>query len=244
MATHVSRHLHLAGHNIVCVWARSEAKATILASDFEAIATSDPKKVPRDADFYILSVSDMAIEEVAGTFEGAPGIWMHTAGAVSMDFLEKNFTESGVLYPLQTLSKDRPVSLKETPILVEGSSARVSERIIELASSISNHVMGIDSYHRLVIHLAAVFANNFSNRMVSIAEQILKEKGGDISLLRPIILETFSKLDTMGAAEAQTGPALRNDHDTMQKHLELLKGHPEWEKLYTFISRDIRDGQF
>jgi predicted short-subunit dehydrogenase-like oxidoreductase (DUF2520 family) len=208
----------------------------------EGDGTSDPERVPLDADFYILSVSDEAIEEVAGIFAGASGIWMHTAGAVSIKLLEKNFSNSGVLYPLQTLSMDRPVSLKETPILVEGSSTWVSEQIMKLASSISNHVTGMDSNHRLAIHLAAVFANNFSNHMVSIAEQILEEHGAELSLLRPILMETFSKLETMGAEAAQTGPALRNDLQTMQKHLELLKDHPEWEKLYTFISRNIKDG--
>ena len=75
--------------------------------------------------------------------------------------------------------------------------------------------------------------------MVHIAQQILKENKLDLKLLDPILKETIHKIGLMGAGAAQTGPALRKDQLTIQKHLELLKNHPEWEKLYTFVSRDI-----
>ena len=239
VATHISRHLHFTGHQISCMWSRRQERAEILASGVESVGTADPGKVPDNADFYLVAVPDGAIPEIAARFSGSKGIWLHTAGAVSMDILEKDFQKYGVLYPLQTLTAERSVSLKDTPFLIEGSGPQVTRAIRSLASSISGTVIEMGSDRRLVIHLAAVFANNFSNHMVTIAGQILKDHESDLSLLAPLLRETAGKIAEMGPANAQTGPALRNDRVTMQKHLELLKGYPEWEKLYTFISRDI-----
>ena len=239
VATHVSRHLHSVGHNITCIWSRTQERADRLAADVGGVGISDPGKVPSGADFYLVAVPDRAIPHVTGSYKGLDGIWMHTAGAVSMDVMEKDFEKFGVLYPLQTLTAERPVSLEDTPFLVEGSSQQVTRLIHTLASSISKTVIEMDSSRRMVLHLAAVFANNFSNHMVTIAEQILNENGGDLSLLAPILRETFLKIEEMGPESAQTGPAIRNDRVTMSKHLELLKAYPEWEKLYTFVSRGI-----
>jgi len=239
VATHISRHLHFSGHQISCIWSRSQEHADKLASGVGSVGTADPGKVPAGADFYVLAVPDGTIPEVTARFSGSEGIRMHTAGAVSMDILEKDFNQYGVLYPLQTLTAERSLSLKDTPFLIEGSAPQVTRAILSLASSISGTVIEMESDRRLVIHLAAVFANNFSNHMVTIAGQIMKDHESDLSLLAPILRETAEKIAEMGPADAQTGPALRNDQVTMQKHLELLKGYPEWEKLYTFISRDI-----
>ena len=143
------------------------------------------------------------------------------------------------MYPLQTLSKAHPLRLGHIPFLVEGSSREVSEKVFTLASSISERVEVVDSATRLIIHLASVFANNFSNHMVHIAHRILKEQNLSATLLDPMLEETYRKIIRVGTREAQTGPAVRDDQITMKRHIELLKNHPEWEKLYTFISREI-----
>ncbi len=205
--------------------------------------TSAKEEVSNTADFFIVCVPDRAIQDVLQEFKDYKGIWLHTAGALSSEVFEGLHSEFGVLYPLQTISRKRKISLKETPFLIEGSSREVTEKIRSLASSISCSVHETDSPSRLTIHLAAVFANNFSNHMVNIAQQMLGEQGGDLKLLDPILKETFSKLTDMGASASQTGPALREDSETMHKHLELLRKHPEWEKLYTFISRDIKNSR-
>jgi predicted short-subunit dehydrogenase-like oxidoreductase (DUF2520 family) len=239
VATHISRHLFSAGHSITCVWSRGKERAEKLAAEVGSRGGSSPGMVPGDADFYLLAVPDSAIPLMAEEFRGTPGIWIHTAGAVPMNVLAGCFREYGVLYPLQTLSADRPVALADTPLLVEGSGRPVTDRIAEVARSISGSVIEMDSPHRLVVHLAAVFANNFTNHMCSVAEQIMKARGADPALLLPLLRETFGKIEEMGPARAQTGPAVRNDQQTMHVHLEWLKRYPEWEKLYTFISRDI-----
>ena len=239
VSTHISRHFHSAGHQISCIYSRTEAAAQRLASELGVPGTSNMEKVPLEADFFILCVTDHTVAEVAEQLRGRKGIWLHTAGALPMDVFQGITNEFGVLYPLQSLSKDRNIQKGHIPFLVEASSPQVLERITDLVHSISERVEEVDSHTRLKVHLAAVFANNFSNHMQLVAKEIMEEANLDPGLLGPLLEETFHKLKEMDAGSAQTGPAVRGDQETMNKHIELLKDHPEWEKLYTFISRDI-----
>ena len=239
VATHISRHLYSAGHIISCIYSRIHDSATLLAESVGSIGTNIPAEVPQHADFFIICVHDQAVREVVIQFRRCLGIWLHTSGALNLKVFEDYQSECGVLYPIQTLSMKRPIALEKTPFMLEGSTSEVLDEIMKLASTISGHLHIMDADTRLMIHLAAVFANNFSNHMVPIARQILKEEGIDVNLLDPLLRETFSKISELGPAGAQTGPASRGDEETMEKHLVVLRAHPEWKKLYTFISRDI-----
>lgn len=211
----------------------------MLATTVGAMACTSVSEVPRKADFYIMALPDRAVEGMAAEFADCHGIWLHTAGALSADVFQGLFPEYGVMYPLQTLSKAHELPLGQIPFLLEGSSGEVSDQVRKLASSISERVEEADSATRLIIHLAAVFANNFSNHMVHIAHEILKEQNLSVSMLDPLLEETYKKIQRLGTREAQTGPSVRNDQFTMKQHIDLLKNHPEWENLYTFISREI-----
>ena len=239
VATHVSRHLHAQGHRIGCVWSRTLDSAQELAAKVGAKAYTLISEIPRKADFYILAIPDGAVAKVAAEFADCQGIWLHTAGALSIDVFKGLNSEYGVMYPLQSLSKAQSLRLEHIPFLVEGSTQEVSEKVFDLATSISGRVEKADSNTRLYIHLAAVFANNFSNHMVHIAHAILKDHNLPVTMLDPLLEETYQKILSVGPKEAQTGPAVRDDQITMKKHIELLKNNPEWEKLYTFISREI-----
>lgn len=239
VATHLARHLHLAGHRILMVWSRTSEKAEKLARELNAQAGTRREELPAGADFYIMAVPDREIPLLAEQFSGRGGTWLHTAGAVGVEPLEEHFTRFGVLYPLQTFSLDRDVDFSELPILVEGSRREVTAGIRTLAESLSRRVEERGSEDRLLIHLAAVFANNFSNHMILIAESLLKDRGLDPELLHPLLEETIGKIKETGAEKAQTGPAMRGDVSTMDRHRELLKDAPDMEKLYTFISREI-----
>jgi len=210
-----------------------------LAAELHTLGTSDPGQVPQEADFFILCVPDRVVAGVARQLMGRKGIWLHTAGVLPSTIFEGIAERYGVLYPLQTLSSERKIRLGHIPFLVEGSSPGVLERIRDLAGSITEYVEEADSRTRQRVHLAAVFASNFSNHMIHVAWQILEESGLDAALLEPLLEETFLKLRELDPGAAQTGPAARGDRETMNKHVELLKDHPEWEKIYTFISRDI-----
>ena len=239
VSTHISRHFHSAGHRISCVYSRTEASARRLAGELGVQGTSRQGDVPSDADFYIIAVPDSVVVETGKQFNHAKGIWIHTAGSLPLDIFHDIFEHYGVLYPLQTLSRSRPIEPSQVPCLVEGSSLQVTASLTKLASSAYNNVMVATSEQRLVIHAAAVFTNNFSNHMVHIARQLLSQHKIDPGMLDPLLQETFEKIREMGTRQGRTGPAVRGDQETMKKHIELLKDHPEWEKLYTFISRDI-----
>jgi len=239
VATHISRHFHSAGHRISCIFSRTETPAQQLAGEYGVPGTSNIKEVPAEADFYILAVPDRAVLEVAKLFRHCKGIWLHTAGALPMNIFQGIFEHHGVLYPFQTLSSSRPLEPSQVPFLVEGSSPTVRASVKKLAGSVYDSVDEMDSKNRLVIHTAAVFANNFSNHMVHIAKKLIAWQKLDPQVLDPLLQETFEKIKTMGTVDGRTGPAVRGDQETMNKHIELLKDHPEWEKLYTFISRDI-----
>lgn len=239
MATHVSRHLHAQGHRISAVWSRTSGAAGALADTLGAKACTRLSEVDRQADFYLFAVPDNAVAALAAGLSGCRGIWLHTAGALSMEVFRGLVDEYGVLYPLQSLSRLHPVRLGHIPFLIEGSSGEVEKKVHDLAITITERVETADSDTRLMIHLAAVFANNFSNHMVHIAYEILQEKKLPVHLLEPLLEETFQKIIDVGPLQAQTGPAVRNDQETMNRHIELLKTHPEWEKIYTFVSREI-----
>lgn len=243
VSTHISRHLHSAGHQISCIYSRTAESAGQLADELGVSGTAKMEDVPTEADFYIVALPDREVLPVAEKFRHTNGVWLHTAGAVSVDVFTGIFSRYGVMYPLQTLSRTSPLEPSLVPILVEGSSPEDTESIFKLARSVYDSVEVVDSHRRLVIHAAAVFANNFSNHMVHVARQLMAEQEINPALLDPLLEETFEKIKRQGTALGRTGPAIRGDHETMNKHIELLKGHPEWEKLYTFISRDIESSR-
>ncbi|PID92153.1 MAG: F420-dependent NADP oxidoreductase [Bacteroidetes bacterium] len=249
VATHIARHLHFKGHRLCAVWSPTEAHSRRLVEELVAgcpsepggglLATADLNELPGDADFYIMTLADRAVSEVLAALPECGGIWLHTAGALPMEVFEAYRDAFGVLYPLQSMSREVAIDMETVPFLVEGSSPEVAEKIVQLAGSLSNRVRLSNWSQRLRIHLAAVFANNFSNHMLHIAKELCSREGLDPEWLVPLLEETFRKAVSVGPAAAQTGPALRDDRETMEKHLALLKDDSEWAKLYTFISRDI-----
>ncbi len=248
VGTHLSRSLHQAGHQILCIYSRRSLPAGRLATEVNSRGTSRKEDVPEEADYYLLALPDSAIADAVHQWKHCRGTWLHTSGAVPLNVFSGLPHPSGVLYPLQTFTRQREIRMKEVPFLVEGSDRQTLRRILSLAQSLSSRVHEMDSERRLFIHMAAVFANNFSNHMVYIARELMARGGHDAALLDPLLRETMEKILEMGAAGAQTGPALRGDRGTMERHLELLKSYPGWDKLYTFVSQDIQarkeDDQF
>jgi predicted short-subunit dehydrogenase-like oxidoreductase (DUF2520 family) len=239
VATHLSRHFFSRGCTIEAIYSRTPDRAEELAAGVGAAATSRLEEIPSLSDIYLVCLPDSGVAAISEKLPDRRGIWVHTAGALPITIFQPVHNDCGVLYPLQSLSRERQISLEDVPVLVEGSSPEVTRVLKDLASNISEKVYEADSASRLLFHLAAVFANNFSNHMVHIAGQILSREGEDSRLLVPLLRETFFKLEEMDPYAAQTGPAARGDVATVEKHLELLGKYPEWKKLYTFISRDI-----
>lgn len=240
LATHLAPALQKGGHELLQIWSRSKVHAKVLADKLHAEATSELADVNTDADLYLIAVKDDAIREVA---EALPinnnHLVVHTSGSSDLAALEGISSRYGVFYPPQTFSKVKEVSFQTTPIAIEGNSAEVLATLRNIAEGLSNKVVEMSSMQRKVLHLAAVFACNFTNHLYHIADQLLAAQGLDFELLRPIILETAEKVQSNRPKDVQTGPAARNDQAIMAKHIQLLAENPGVLALYQDISQCI-----
>lgn len=241
VATQLGKALVRAGHRIKQVYSRTETHARTLAEALGTGSTTDSAAIDAQADVYILAVKDDAIATVAAQLPPAlSGVVVHTAGSVAMDVLAAHASAYGVLYPLQTFSKTKDVGFSTVPIAVEASDETVQVKLEALAADLSKRVFRCDSTQRLSLHTAAVFACNFTNHFYAIAADILNGHRLDFDLLRPLILETAQKVMEHSPKDVQTGPAVRNDVSTMEKHLALLETDPALAQLYRLISARIR----
>lgn len=193
------------------------------------------------SDLTIIAVSDDAIMEVSEGLNCEESV-VHTAGSVGLEvFRGLEFQHIGFFYPLQTFSLTKQVDWQSIPIFINGSSNEFIEFLTSLAQKITSSVHQIDEDQKVALHLSAVFANNFSNFMFTIAQDILVQNKLSTELIVPLIEETISKLQVMPAVEAQTGPALRQDQSTISKHLARLATHPDWQRLYAYLTQSIQE---
>ena len=244
VAWHLAPALENAGHEILEVYSRNQKSANLInrmlysAEIKDNLDFSDSK-----AELFILSVTDGAIESIADEIILPNGsLLVHTSGSVSLDvlnFSSANFT--GVFYPLQSFTKGREMDLSEVPFLIESDDQEVVKKLKAIAKSLKASSFSIKSKDRMAIHVAAVFASNFSNHMLRISEEIMQRQGLDYEMLKPLIVETISKSLQIGAKKAQTGPAIRGDFETLEEHHQFLNYNEEIAELYKLISQDIID---
>jgi predicted short-subunit dehydrogenase-like oxidoreductase (DUF2520 family) len=235
----LGKKLKAAGHQIVQIYGRDASAASDLAYEIDTESTNYWSVVNKNADMYILAVSDISIEEVTRELHLQDQVIVHTAGAVSRDILKNTSSHFGVFYPLQSLKKGSAY-LPETPILIDANDEETLRELLSVAESISHSVVKADDEQRLKLHLAAVFCNNFVNHIYVLMEAYCKKEGLDFKLLIPLIQETAQRLDTMSPSIAQTGPAVRNDTATIEKHLKLLEADPSLKMLYQALTQSIQ----
>lgn len=190
------------------------------------------------ADVTIIAVSDDAIASVSSQITN--DFVVHTSGNTDMNTLN-NLTRKGVFYPLQSFSKHKDINFKSVPICLEAENENDLILLKELARILDAKSYQIDSHQRKYLHVAAVFANNFTNHMYKIASDICKKNDVPFEILYPLIEETASKIKTLSPAEAQTGPAKRNDSLTVENHLNLL--HTVQQEIYIKITESIQNGE-
>jgi len=229
------------GCEVCQVFGRTREKVAALASRLDATPVCNLDTLAIDADFYIICLADQAIEAVASRMPRVEGTIMHCSGSLDIDVLRKYHRDAAVLYPLQSFTASRNINLATTPFLLEASSPGVLARLQQLASLLSGNCLNVDSPVRLKIHLAAVFACNFANHMSAIASELLEREGLNFDILRPMLSETFDKILTAKPADAQTGPARRNDRIIIDKHIDLLSCDPEWKLVYELLSQSINE---
>jgi predicted short-subunit dehydrogenase-like oxidoreductase (DUF2520 family) len=237
-ATVLGRKLKKAGHKIVQVYGRDTSAASKLAYELATESTNYWNVVNREADLYILAVSDIAVEEIMKELRLPDKTIVHTAASVSKNILKKASSHFGVFYPLQSLKKELGYS-PDIPIIIDASDDETLKELDSLAHTISDTVVEAGDEQRLKLHLAAVFCNNFVNHLYALTEAYCKKENLDFSLLLPLITETAARLRELPASESQTGPAIRNDQNTIARHLELLQKHPQLKKIYELFTESI-----
>lgn len=238
LATRLSLEMHKAGIHIRQVYSHTRQSAESLASRLGCDWTVCPKEIVKDGDLYVFSLKDNVLPEILSRIAPNNALWVHTAGSVPMDMLEKYAKRCGVLYPLQTFSKTREVCFDNIPFFIEANNPDDLKFLHNIASTLSHRVQVLSSEKRKMLHLAAVFACNFTNHMYALAADLLEEQSLPFDYLLPLIDETAAKVHEMPPRQAQTGPAIRYDENVIRKHIDLLSADDR-KTLYEMISKSI-----
>ena len=242
VATHLGVALQQARWEIAQVYSRTEASASELANRLQVPFVTSIAEVCTDADVYIVAVKDDALPVlIPELVKGRNGMFVHTAGSVPMKVWEGYALNYGVLYPMQTFSKQKPVDFSKVPFFLEGDGGETLAILRKLACSLSGKVYNATSEQRMALHMAAVFACNFTNHMYALSAHLLEKNGLPFDAMLPLIDETARKVHELAPKAAQTGPAIRKDMDVMNKHLDMLSGEPELKELYEKISKSIQE---
>lgn len=244
LAWHLAPALENAGHTITEVYSRDLHRAhKITERLYVTEAKDDLDFSESQAEIFIIAVSDHAIPDIADSIilpEGS--ILVHTSGTVSLQILDySSASYTGIVYPLQSFSKSRKLDFEDVPFLLESDDQTTLQKLRDLAKSLSPNYYLVKSKDRKALHIAAVFASNFSNHMLSISEQIMRRQGLDFDMLKPLIIEQISKALEIGPKTAQTGPAIRGDIDTLDLHFQFLNYNEQVAEIYKLISQDIID---
>lgn len=242
LATHLGKALHAAGHDMVQVFSRTMQSAETLASLLDAEPLTDMAQVRDDADVYIFSVKDSALEQLISQLcGGEKKVFLHTAGSMPMSVFQGKALHYGVLYPMQTFSKQREVDFSIIPCFIEANDEFALKQIEGLAGQISHRVYQLSSEDRKYLHLSAVFACNFANHCYAASQELLQQHGIPFDVMLPLIDETAAKVHGMTPKEAQTGPAVRYDENVIGKQIQLLENQPYFQKIYDCMSKSIHE---
>ena len=241
VATKLGLALKEKGVIIKQVYSKSYTNAEILAKKLGAEPTSDISDIYMEADFYFYALKDTVLRSTLKKIDMPAGIQVHTGGSISIREFEGFSSRYGVFYPLQTFTVDKPVDFSIIPICIEACNQDVQDKLTGLGNLISQKVCLLNSEGRRKVHLAAVYACNFTNYMYDIASQILENSGIPFDIMYPLITETAEKIKTIKPHQAQTGPAVRMDETTIDKHLGMLSKNRDFKNIYKVLTKSINN---
>jgi len=193
----------------------------------------------KSVDVYIIAVSDNVISEVSQQLPFQNQLVVHTSGAAPLNVLDSK-NRRGVFYPLQSFSKNKTLDFSVIPMCLEAENAIDFDLLEKTAKTISNSVFAVDSEQRKALHVAAVFVNNFTNHLYQLGQEICNEHQVPFEVLKPLIQETAEKINTLDPIDAQTGPAKRNDSNTIEAHLAFLTNENQ-KKIYNILTQSIQN---
>jgi predicted short-subunit dehydrogenase-like oxidoreductase (DUF2520 family) len=239
VAEALCKELFHAGFRIDMVSSETELSGKPLADVCKARWSSD-LQFPDSTKIIIVAVPDHRLKSILDTIKCAPGtLVVHTAGSLGLDIFPEHIKQKGVFYPLQTFSKKRKVRFIDLPFLLESSDDESSEILKSLAESIGGDVHFVDTERRRLLHLAAVFVCNFTNHMLTEGKKVASKAGYSFEILEPLLKETISKAVETGPENSQTGPAVRHDQNTIEKHMELLSFSTDLQRIYNEMTQSI-----
>jgi len=251
LATHLGPALQKAGHQVLQVYSRTRESASLLADKLGCPWTTEVEGIQAEGQLYVFSLRDAVLQDIASRVyshlgvaqpsgnsldRGREALFIHTAGSMPVTVFPSR--RRGVLYPMQTFSKSREVDFREIPIFVESPTDEAL--LLRIAAQLSHTYRVVDESQRRTLHLAAVFACNFSNHMYDLSSRLLAEQGLPFQVMLPLIDETARKVHLLSPAAAQTGPAVRFDENVMQRHLDYLENETDKE-IYKLLSKSIHD---
>ncbi|WP_372744590.1 Rossmann-like and DUF2520 domain-containing protein [Lutibacter sp.] len=236
LAYHLTHHmLNSTTIQLIQVYNRSIEKIEYLKND---VSITNNLNQLKEADIYIICVSDAVISELSSHLNFPTKLVVHTSGATSVNDLKSN-SEKGVLYFPQSFSKDKKIDFNTLPVCIESTSKNGFSLLKNFSKEFSKNTYLINSDQRKTIHLAAVFVNNFVNHLFYNAEQICNKQAIPFEILQPLIMETVTKLEKISVYDAQTGPAKRNDTNTINNHKALLTNTQL--EIYTLLTKSIQE---
>lgn len=241
LATNMAKALYHQGFRILQIYSRTAAHARLLADKVEAEWTDSLESVSNRGEIYIVSLTDEALVQLMPQIvkEREDKLFIHTAGSVSLDIWQGYAQRYGVIYPMQTFSKQVEVDFTSIPVFIEANNVDDHDRMDAIARTLSQKVYDATSEQRKILHLAAVFTCNFSNHLFALAAKLLKQHGLPFDVMLPLIDETARKVHQLPPALTQTGPAIRNDEGVMRAHLDMLKDEPVMREIYEKMSQSI-----
>lgn len=220
------------------IYSRQLAHARALADAVGCTdATDDLQSLVNDADAYIIAVRDDAIADVIAATPDNGALWIHTSGSKPIDLFAGHRTCCGVLWPMQSFSREVVTPLDEVHFFAEANNEAALNDLMALGRMMSSHVIEADSDKRKLLHVASVFSCNFANHMWALADEVLSEAGLPFDALLPLIRTTVDKLDRLSPAQSQTGPAIRHDTQVIDNHLAMLDG--DKRDIYQLVSQSI-----
>lgn len=270
LATNLGKALKAAQYHIGQVYSRTETSARQLGELLDCPWTTTLSDLADDADCFIISVKDNVLEQVAeqvcrkfgnvtpqqagcqpandrkqgnNHLQDTVPIFLHTAGSMPIQLFEGRARRYGVLYPMQTFSKEREVDFSYIPCFVEASDEATMAQICQLARSISKEVHPMSSADRRYLHLAAVWACNFTNHCYDVASEILGRHDIPFSVMNALVDETAAKVHALHPRQAQTGPAVRFDENVLEAQMKLMEGELLQQELYRKLSESIHEYQ-
>ncbi|MBL7916618.1 MAG: DUF2520 domain-containing protein [Bacteroidia bacterium] len=238
VATLLGKMLMKYGHRPLGVFGRNQKTVDSLSKALGCHSYNDFKDIPVNGDLYFIAVKDDAIGSVAKSLKHVKGALIHTSGATPLAALGRK-TRAGVFYPVSTIRESFPKSFKKVPICLEATDEATMKKLGVIATALSNKIYLLDSPERARLHLAAVFTNNFTNHLLGIAMNLLDENHLPPELLEFLAVSTVRNAFENGAFESQTGPAVRHDTRTIQRHLNALKSDKQAYEIYKLITNQL-----